>query len=279
MSEQHTNKVLKVQGSRQLKSNIDLMKDELKELRERGHHLYLSMLDNVRGLPDELKEDLKKKEIELPNFNRHYDSWYSEALVVIKQILPDRVDDFVKQYKQEKRKEIDFLTYSISDYILGVRTTKGYEKTVVADQSAAVGKMEIQNSILLAVSKRFESKLFDIQEVLQSDIFDSELDAAKELSKKGFVRGAGAIAGVVLEKHLAHVCEMHNLKSRKKHPSISDFYQMLKENEFIDTPKWRFIQHLGDLRNLCDHPKDREPTNDDILELIEGVEKVIKTVF
>jgi hypothetical protein len=72
---------------------------------------------------------------------------------------------------------------------------------------------------------------------------------------------------------------MHNLKSRKKHPSISDFYQMLKENEFIDTPKWRFIQHLGDLRNLCDHPKDREPTNDDILELIEGVEKVIKTVF
>lgn len=262
-----------------MKSNIDLMKDELKKLRERGHHLYLSMMDNVRGLPEDFKEDLKKKEIELPNFNLKYDSWYSEALVVIKQMLPDRVDDFIKQYKQEKRKEIDFLTYGISDYILGLQTTKGYEKTVVVDQSAAVGKMEIQNSILSAVSKRFESKLFDIQEVLQSDIFDSELDAARELSKKGFVRGAGAIAGVVLEKHLGHVCEMHSLKSRKKHPSISDFYQMLKENEIIDTPKWRFIQHLGDLRNLCDHPKDREPTKEDVLELIEGVEKIIKTVF
>ncbi|NQZ24499.1 MAG: hypothetical protein HRT53_20940 [Colwellia sp.] len=262
-----------------MKSNIDLMKDELKALRQNGHNLYLSMLDDVRGLPDELKKELDKDGIKLPNFKIHYDSWYSEALVVIKQMLPDRLDDFVKQYKQDKRKEIDFLTYGISDYLLGLRTTKGYKKTVVVDKSAAIGKIEIQNSILAAVTKRFESKLFDIQEVLQSDIFDSELDTARELNRKGFIRGAGAIAGVVLEKHLGHVCEIHSLKSRKKHPSIADFYQMLKEKEIIDTPKWRFIQHLGDLRNLCDHPKERDPTKDDVLELIEGVEKIIKTVF
>ena len=254
------------------------MKKELSDLEERGHHLYLAMIDDVQGLPDDIKKDLKDKKVKLPNFNLSYDSWYSESLAVIKQLLPDRVDDFIKQYKQEKRKDIDFLTYCISDYLLGLRTTKGYQN-VVADKSAAVGKMQLQNAILSAVNKKFESKLFDIQEVLQSDIFDSELEAARELTKKGFVRGAGAIAGVVLEKHLGHVCEMHSLKSRKKHPSISDYYQMLKEKEIIDTPKWRFIQHLGDLRNLCDHPKDREPTKEDVLELIEGVEKIIKTVF
>ena len=115
--------------------------------------------------------------------------------------------------------------------------------------------------------------------MLQADIFDSELEAARELAKKGFVRGGGAIAGVVLEKHLGHVCKMHNLKSRKKHLTISDYYQLLKENEIIDTAKWRFIQHLGDLRNLCDHNKDREPTKDDVQELVEGVGKIIKTVF
>lgn len=262
-----------------MKSNIELMKDEVSELKKRGHYLYLAMIDDVQGLPDDFKKELKEEGIKLPNFKLSYESWYSEALVVIKQLLPDRVDDFVKQYKQDKRKEIDFLTYSISDYLLGLKTTRGYQKEVVADKSAAVGKMEMQNSILAAVSKRFESKLFDIQEVLQSDLFDSELSAAKELSNKGFVRAAGAIAGVVLEKHLGHICETHNLKSRKKSPSISDFYQLLKDNEIIDTPKWRFIQHLGDLRNLCDHPKDREPTKDDATELIEGVEKVIKTVF
>ena len=255
------------------------MKEELKELIQQGKHLYLAMIDNVQGLPEDFKKKLEDDGVKLPNFNSCYDSWYSEALVIIKQMLPDRVDDFIKQYKQEKRKEISFLTYSISDYILGLRTTQGYEQKVIADQSAALSKMEVQTTILSAVSKRFESKLFDIQEVLQSDIFDSELDAARELSKKGFIRGAGAIAGVVLEKHLGHVCKIHSLKSRKKHPSISDFYQLLKENEIIDTPKWRFIQHLGDLRNLCDHPKDREPTQVDVLELVEGVEKIIKTVF
>ena len=35
-----------------------------------------------------------------------YDSWYSESLAIIKQLLPDRSNDFIKQYKDEKRKEI-----------------------------------------------------------------------------------------------------------------------------------------------------------------------------
>ena len=121
--------------------------------------------------------------------------------------------------------------------------------------------------------------LFDLKGLLQADLFDSELDAAKELGKKGFLRGSGAVAGVVLEKHLSQVCDNHGVKSRKKHPSISDYYQLLKDNEIIDKIEWRFIQRLGDLRNLCAHKKDREPTKEDITELIEGVDKVIKTVF
>ena len=260
-------------------SKSESMKKELVALIARGSFLYYAMIDDTQGLPEKLKKQFKDKKVKLPDFRTEYDTWYSEAHAVIKQILPDRLTDFVKQYKDEKRKEIDFLTYGISDYLLGLRTTSHGGTKVVADGSAAVGKMQIQNSILEAAAKKFESSLFDIQEVLQADLFDSELGAAKELAKKGFVRGGGAIAGVVLETHLGHVCEMHSFKSRKKHPSISDYYQLLKENDVIDTPKWRFIQHLGDLRNLCDHNKDREPTKDDVLELVEGVEKVIKTVF
>jgi len=260
-------------------SKFDTLKKELKELIRKGDLLYYSMADEQDKLPDGFKEKLEKKGIELPVFVSEYDTWYSEALLVIKQIMPDRYDDFVKQYKNEKRKEIDFLTYGIADYLLGLRTTRGGGYEVVADQSAAIPKMQNQNSILASAEKRFESALFDIQEVLQADIYDSELSAAKELAKKGFARGGGAVAGVVLEKHLGHVCSQHGLKTRKKHPTISDFYQMLKDNAVIDTAKWRFIQHLGDLRNLCDHNKEREPTKEDVLELVEGVEKVIKTVF
>lgn len=260
-------------------SKTETIKKEVRNLIAKGNHLYLAMIEDVSGLPDEIQKQLKDNKIKLPTFVNEYDSWYSEALVLIKQLLPDRLEDFKRQYKDEKRKEISFLTYGVSDYLYGLRTTRGWQEDVVADKSAALGKMQVQNSILAAVEKRLDSSLFDIQEILQADLFDSELGAAQELAKKGFVRGGGAIAGVVLEKHLGHVCEMHGLKTRKKHPSISDFYQMLKENDIIDTPKWRFIQHLGDLRNLCDHNKDREPTKEDVLELVEGVQKVIKTVF
>jgi hypothetical protein len=33
------------------------------------------------------------------------------------------------------------------------------------------------------------------------------------------------------------------------------------------------------IRNLCDHHKDKEPSNDEVEELISGVEKVTKTLF
>ncbi len=261
-------------------TDIQKQKDELQNLIAKGNHLYLAMMKDINGdLPKNVKDALKKHKIKLPRFNDEYDTWYSEALVLIKQLLPDRADDFIKQYKDEKRKELTVSTYGIYDYLLGLRRTSGLYEEVIVDSSAAIGKMQVQNSILKAVEKRFESSLFDIQEVLQADVFDTELESAKELTKKGFVRGGGAVAGVVLEKHLGHVCTTHNHKSRKKHPSISDYYQILKENDIIDTAKWRFIQHLGDLRNLCDHNKDREPTKEDVFELIEGVEKIIKTVF
>ena len=42
---------------------------------------------------------------------------------------------------------------------------------------------------------------------------------------------------------------------------------------------WRFIQHLADLRNLCDHDRESEPTNAQVDELISGINKIIKTVF
>jgi hypothetical protein len=46
--------------------------------------------------------------------------------------------------------------------------------------------MKVQNSILKSAEKRFESSLFDIQDVLQADLFDSELDTARALAKNGF---------------------------------------------------------------------------------------------
>jgi hypothetical protein len=147
------------------------------------------------------------------------------------------------------------------------------------DQATVMYQVRTQRSILSAISQRFESSLFDIKALVQADLFDFQIDAARELAKHGFDRSAGALAGVVLEKHLSEVCSNHAIAVHKSHPTIADFNDALKNGAVIDVPIWRGIQRLGDIWNLCDHSKNREPTAEEINELIDGVEKLTKTLF
>ena len=265
-------------------NNLEKYKKDLEDLILEGNLLHQSM--QFECFPDEFEKQAKpklKKDYEnyikkLKPFNQEYQTWYSESLVVLKQLLPDRVNDFTKLYEKSKtRKAIEYGNYVIEDYLQNLTVTRGYDKKVGPE--AAISQFEQQIAIVKSIKKRFESKLFDIKQLTQADIFDSELDSSKELNKKGFVRGAGAIAGVVLEKHLAQVFENHKLKITKKNPSISDFNDKLKTNEIIETPEWRKIQHLGDIRNLCDHNKKKEPLKEDVEEMISGVEKLIKNLY
>lgn len=254
------------------------LEKELKGLILQGDLLLVAMRDELEQLSTKEKKLLSEDgSFKLPTFRSSYDSWYSVALRVIEQVLPNRLDDFVHQYKNDKRKEINYLTYTISDYLLSVEMKQG--SRIVSGVRDARPKFQQQVNILKSVEHVLGSSIVDLAEVLQADLFDSELDAATELAKKGFVRGAGAIAGVVLERHLKHICELHGLKSRKRSPTINDYNELLKSSKTIDTAKWRLIQHLGDLRNLCDHQADRDPTKDDVAELVEGVAKITKTVF
>ena len=268
-----------------MKSNLEKYKKDLESLIKEGDLLREAM--KVNCFPEQLAKEFgylgdKEKEYikSLPKFKDDYQGWYSEAKVVIKQLLPDRLSDFERHYEKSKsRKDITFDTYRIEDCLQGLSLTRVYNKKKVVGPDAAIPQFRQQLAILKAVSKRFESSLFDIRQLVQADLFDSELEAASELIKHGFLRSAGALAGVVLEKHLAQVVDNHNIKTRKKNPTISDFNNLLKDGGVLDVPSWRQIQRLGDIRNLCDHNKDREPTKEETQELVDGVEKFTKTLF
>jgi len=72
--------------------------------------------------------------------------------------------------------------------------------------------------------------LFEIRQLVQADLFDSEIGAARELLENKFLRAAGAVAGVVLEKHLRQVCDDRGLKILKKNPTLGDLNELLKAN-------------------------------------------------
>lgn len=270
-------------------SNLEKYRADLDKLIDDGERLCMAIQEAF--LHDQFRESLKKalkddKKVAqyikaLPSFNSDYQSWYSEALMLVRQLLPDRVADFVKLYEKPKtrRKDITSENYVIEDALQGLHITRGWEKEKVVGADAAIPRFTQQLNIVKSIKKRFESSLFDIKQLVQADIFDSEIDTAKELTKKGFVRGAGAVAGVVLEGHLLQVCENHKIKVKKKNPGINDLAQLLKDSNVIDIPIWRNIQRMADMRNLCDHKKKSEPKREDIDELIDGVSKISKTLY
>ncbi len=219
------------------------------------------------------KEDQNKFFASLPSFKLDYQGWYSEAKAIVKIILPDRLNDFIRLYEKPKnRKELDYGNYVIEDYMQGLRSLR-------VEPKAAIPQFQQQLNILKSAQKVFESSLFKIASLVQADVFDSELDATKELHKSKFYRAAGVIAGVVLEKHLLQVCKNHNLSLNKRNPTINDYNELLKSNDVIDVPQWRHIQMLGDIRNICGHGKEVDPSEQQVKDLIDGAEKVIKTVF
>ena len=193
-------------------SNLDRYKKDLESLIATVQQLEISI--QAECYPERVKSQVKKKfgaEAEeviaaLPPFATTYQRWYSEAKALIRQLLPDRLADFVRYYEKPKtRKAITFESYRIEDFLQGLSVTRGWKKKKVVGPEAAIPHFRQQLAILDSVQARFESSLFDIKQLVMADLFDSELDAAKELAKKKFHRAAGAVAGVVLEKHLAQV--------------------------------------------------------------------------
>lgn len=263
-------------------NNLEKYKKDLKSLISEGEELFLMM--GYKCFPERFENAHKKTKDLLKNatsFNDGYQSWYSEALAVIKLMLPDRLNDFIKLYERPKnRKTVVWENYVIEDFLQDLTIEIGeFLKKIVVDLPAAIPKFEQQLNILKSAQRRFDSSLFDIEQLIQADLFDSEIDVATELNRKGFMRGAGAVAGVVLEGHLAQVCKNHDLKITKKNPTINDFNELLKKQKVIPTKDFRHIQHLADLRNLCDHKKEQDPTKTDIDDLIQGINKVIKNIY
>ncbi len=269
-----------------MSSNLEKHKIDLQNLLRNGENLLNAIQFEcypekvIHSLSEAGKSEAEIKKItkELPAFSSEYQNWYSESLSIIKLILPDRLNDFTKLYEKPKsRKEILFGNYVIEDYLQGLTIKNGLGEIKLGPY-AAIPQFRQQYNILKSVERRFESSLFAIKKLVQADLFDSELDSAKELSNNKFYRAAGALAGVVLEKHLSQVCDNHKLSLKKKNPTINDFNEQIKQKGIIDIPQWRFIQHLADIRNLCDHSKKKEPIAQDIEDMIIGIDKVIKTI-
>ena len=213
-------------------------------------------------------------------FGTRYQQWYSRAYKLVQALAPERIEEFASYYLIDlKRKNTDVGNYVIQDYIKGIGARCDYLKNPQWDIHNLTGIRVInQMQIIESLSSRIESVLQDVTGHLYAELQDSELSAAAQLRKIN-LRAAGALAGVVLERHLQRVAANHQIRLRKKNPTIADINDPLKLAGIYDLPTWRRIQLLADIRNVCSHQKAEDPTIEQVNELIEGVNTIIKSVF
>lgn len=223
---------------------------------------------------------LAKDNKDIIEFGTSYQRWYSRAYKLVEALAAERLPEFVSYYLIDpKRKVADAGNYVIQDYIKGIGArTNRYDKPLWDTNNLAAIRIVNQLQIISSLSSRIDSVLQDVTGHLFAEIQDAELLAAKRLTKIS-KRAAGALAGVVLERHLQRAADNHSISIGKKSPTISDLNDPLKNKGVYDTPVWRKIQLLADIRNLCSHQKAMEPTDEQVDELIAGVNSIIKTVF
>jgi hypothetical protein len=232
----------------------------------------------VEEVPSLIKLSGRPKDLLL--FGGEYQHWYSRAVRIVGLLGADRLTEFCGCYIIDpKRKSYDTATYVIQDYVKGLGATTDYRDQPRWDVHGTVAiRLMNQGQILASLKTRLGTILSDVKGHLLAEIEDEELAAAARLLKIN-LRAAGAVAGVVLEAHLQRVARNHAVPVAKKDPTVADLNDPLKAAGVYDIPTWRRVQHLADLRNLCDHKKGREPTEPEVGDLIAGVTAVVKSVF
>ena len=264
-------------------SNLDKFRDKLDGLIQTGREIFSDMTKNVSENIGKLQSH------DSPNRNyasmwstssqntpkmytsayhflgekvlNDYQQWYTESSPIVKQLIHDRFDEFSESYFQDDL-----------DALLSIPREEGLNPS-----NAVLLKMRRQCLILMASKSQLDGAVSNLRQIVQADLFDSELDAARELLDKGFTRAAGALAAVALERSLNDLMDDNGITFNSPKPTIGSMNEQLKSTGVYGIPVWRRVQWFADIRNQCDHVRDGEPKGDDVKAMIDGIDRFIKT--
>ena len=196
---------------------------------------------------------------------RKYQRWYTVAQQLVKEYIPEKIEEFNHYYSSDKSGR-----QGVIDYIKFERPQWSNDKSKIID--AFWRAFEIQRGILLTVPDMIEIRQMNLRELISADYIDREIDEADHLYKAGHHRAAGALAGVALEQQLKTLCDKYTIEYQKK-DTIEPLAQRLYKEDRIEGTQLKNIQYLASIRDKCDHASD--VTSDEVKELIERLKKLV----
>lgn len=111
---------------------------------------------------------------------------------------------------------------------------------------------------------------------IAGELFDTILEQAKHLAKNSYKDPAAVLARVVIEDSLKRIARSEGVDENQKASIIND---ELKKNGRFSQPQWRFIQGWLDIGNAAAHGKFDQYTQDDVVKMIDDVERFLVNEF
>lgn len=126
--------------------------------------------------------------------------------------------------------------------------------------------------VFLAAKSDFQGGyLTSIKNLVQAEIFDSELDQARELLSSGYKGPAAVVAGVVLETSLKDLCDQHSIP----HSKLDTMNAELVKAGVYTKLHQKQVTALADIRNNAAHGNWTLFTIEDVTKMIQDVERFI----
>jgi Domain of unknown function (DUF4145) len=154
----------------------------------------------------------------------------------------------------------------------GSQHFRQFEKNEYGAYLSSYKNLQNLKAIFLAAREDFEGGyLLSIRNLVQAEVFDSELEQAEELLKNGYVTAAAVIAGVVLETALRELCDRSSIDCGKLDKMNADLTKAGTYNKLTQ----KRITALADIRNSAAHGKPEEFTKQDVETMIVEVSKFL----
>lgn len=148
-----------------------------------------------------------------------------------------------------------------------------HEYITEGEQQALARDVRQIQHLVGSIPAYLESRLYDLELGLAQGFTRDLLLEAETLLKTRHIRAAGAIAGVLLERHLKKLCNRNQppIRFSPRTTTISALNDLLWKAGVYDQKIWRSVQWMGDVRNVCDHANAAEPERKDVQKLIREV--------
>ena len=209
---------------------------------------------------------------DVADLTRTYHEWFAAARVLIRQIQPELEAAVFSLYEGTEGAggalEKDPQRMGIIGAFARFPWTPAHNTLVM--------KINAQAGMVAGLMGVLDIKALDLQSLVAYDLMTDELAAAEHLVETGYTRAAGAVTGVVLERHLKMMCNNRRVAMGERE-TLGSLNLKLKDS-YQDPSDYRRVIWLSEVRAQCDHDKDKEPDAGTVKGFVHEVRKFISTV-